>query len=244
MWASLPANPHSQDSPTAAARNEPIYESDLLSFTTDARMPKVAQLFATAGDTDTLATQRRGGSSPGGPVEAVFWAKPAGMQWRFRGDAFVIGPDIEAAEGEVGEDSSGARAVKRRVGERMRRVREQSAGAPPWSWWREVAGHFDNLSPVMRGSFKNPMPGSPVGAGAGLGVGQKITGGLDEDAVAKENFRVIVIRPAEVEQLDLMDMEKARRWRYTFVGPGGGNREDASDRGETIGEWKVEELWP
>ena len=58
-----------------------------------------------------------------------------------------------------------------------------------------------------------------------------------DDPIAREHFRVVVIKPDEVEQTDLSDPAKARRWRYTFVseqGPGG----------ETKGEWKVVELWP
>lgn len=48
------------------------------------------------------------------------------------------------------------------------------------------------------------------------------------DPVARKNFRVIVIKPEEVEQLDLSDPAKARRQQYTYVD----------------GEWKHEELWP
>lgn len=50
------------------------------------------------------------------------------------------------------------------------------------------------------------------------------------DPVARKNFRVVIIKPEEVEQLDLSDPTKARRHRYTFV-------KDSAD-------WKVEELWP
>lgn len=59
------------------------------------------------------------------------------------------------------------------------------------------------------------------------------------DPIARENFRVVIIRPEEVEQTDLSDPAKARRTKYTFViekGPGQGAEEK--------GEWKTEELWP
>lgn len=48
------------------------------------------------------------------------------------------------------------------------------------------------------------------------------------DPVARKNFRLVVIVPDMVEQTDLSDPEKARRYRYTF---------DNS-------EWKTEETWP
>ena len=50
------------------------------------------------------------------------------------------------------------------------------------------------------------------------------------DPVARKNFRIVVIRPEVVEQTDLSDPKKSRRYRYTY------NGED--------GSWKEEELWP
>ncbi len=70
-------------------------------------------------------------------------------------------------------------------------------------------------------------------------IGQKVNDLYDE--VARRNFRVIIIRPDEVEQVDLSDPDKARRWKFTYVGPNGGH---TGQRGEDIEEWKKEELWP
>lgn len=50
------------------------------------------------------------------------------------------------------------------------------------------------------------------------------------DPVARKHFRVVVIRPQEVEQTDISDPEKARRYLYTYQ--------------ENTGEWKMQELWP
>lgn len=50
------------------------------------------------------------------------------------------------------------------------------------------------------------------------------------DSVARRNFRVVIIRPDEVEQTDLSDPAKARRWKYTFE--------------ESSGKWNVVETWP
>jgi pyridoxamine 5'-phosphate oxidase len=225
MWAELPENKHNE-----APRNEKVYESDMLTFTTDVRMEKVPQIFASGkGHGDVSQSQGSGG---GGPVEAVFWIKEVGTQWRFKGTAYIVGPDIE---GE-GEESSGTRTVKSKLGERMRVVNEE--GKEGWSWQKEISAHFGNLSPGMRGSFKNPTPGTPVGVpveNKEEKLGQKVTKPLEEDELARKNFRVVVIKADEVEQVDLTDPARARRWRYTYVG---------ADRPDAIGEWKKEELWP
>ena len=47
----------------------------------------------------------------------------------------------------------------------------------------------------------------------------------------------MIIRPEEVEQLDISDPAKASRWLYTFVVEKGEEREEK-------GVWKCEELWP
>jgi hypothetical protein len=229
MWAELPENKHN-----GAPKNVRVYESDLPTFTTDVRMGKIPEIFASSqGHGEVSQSQGTGG---GGPVEAVFWIKNVMTQWRFRGEAYVVGQDIE---GE-GSGSSGTRVVKHKIGERMRVVKEE--GKQAWSWEKELTAHFGNLNPAMRGSFKNPVPGSPVSippADKDLALGQKVTDLNDE--VARRNFRVCIIKPDEVEQLDLSDPDRARRWKYTYVGLDGGH---AGQRGDDIGEWKKEELWP
>ncbi|KAF4618999.1 hypothetical protein G7Y89_g14850 [Cudoniella acicularis] len=229
MWAELPENKHND-----APRNDRVYESDMLTLTTDVRMHKVPEIFASSqGHGDVSQSQGSGG---GGPVEAVFWVKDVMTQWRIRGDAYIVGPDIEGS----GEESSGTRTVKSKVGERMRVVKE--AGKEGWSWAKELTAHFGNLNPGMRGSFKNPAPGTPISIppkDPSLRLGQKVTDLHDE--VARRNFRVIIIRPNEVEQVDLSEPDKARRWLFTYVGPVGGY---SGQQGEDVGEWKKEELWP
>jgi pyridoxamine 5'-phosphate oxidase len=229
LWAELPENKHNE-----APKNDRVYESDLLTLTSDVRMAKIPEIFASSpGHGDVSQSQGSGG---GGPVEAVFWVKNVMTQWRIRGEAYIVSQDIEWS----GEESSGTRTVKSKVGERMRAVKEE--GKDSWSWGTELTAHFGNLSPGMRGSFRNPVPGSPVSippSDKSLGLGQKVNDLHDE--VARRNFRVIIITPDEVEQVDLTDPDKARRWKYTFVGPNGGH---TGQRGKNVGEWKVEELWP
>lgn len=229
MWAELPPNKHNE-----APQNDRVFESDLLTFTTDVRMAKVPEIFASSQGHGKVSQSQ--GSGGGGPVEAVFWVKEAMTQWRFRGEAYIIGEDIEGS----GEESSGTRTVKTKVGERMRVVDEKEKAT--WSWEREVTAHFGNLNPGMRGSFKNPVPGSAVSippADKNLSLGQKVMDLHDE--TARRNFRIVIIRPDEVEQLDLSEPDKARRWKFTYIGPG---ESYPGSSGEDIGEWKKEELWP
>jgi hypothetical protein len=70
-------------------------------------------------------------------------------------------------------------------------------------------------------------------------LGQKVSDLNDE--TARRNFRVIIIKPDEVEQIDLSVPDRARRWKFTYVGPTGGR---TGERGGDVGEWKKEELWP
>jgi pyridoxamine 5'-phosphate oxidase len=80
MWAELPENKHND-----APQNERVYESDLLTLTTDVRMAKVPEIFASSSGHGNVGQSQ--GSGGGGPVEAVFWAKEVMTQWRFRGEA-------------------------------------------------------------------------------------------------------------------------------------------------------------
>ena len=138
MWAELPENKHND-----APMNERVYESDMPTFTSDVRMRKIPQIFASgAGHGNEDQSQGSGG---GGPVEAVFWISEVGTQWRFKGTAFVVGQDIEGD----GKESSGVRTVKSEVGSRMRIVKEGEEHN--WSWNRELTAHFGNCSPGMRG---------------------------------------------------------------------------------------------
>ncbi|KAF2129525.1 hypothetical protein P153DRAFT_366913 [Dothidotthia symphoricarpi CBS 119687] len=219
FWAELPENKHND-----AERNAKVYESDCPTFTTDVRMEKVGQIFATSAGHAESKDQVQG-SGGGGPVEAVWWAEDSGTQWRVKGRAFVIAEDIEGDE-----ESSGVRTVKSEVGKRMRVLSEEQK--ENWSWNKELTGFFGNQSPGIKGSFKNPPPGKPTAESyddKNLKLGSK----ADDlhDSVARKNFRLVVIVPDSVEQTDLSDPEKGRRYRYTF--------DQKSDAG-----WKTEELWP
>lgn len=103
--------------------------------------------------------------------------------------------------------------------------------------------HFGNLSPGMRGSFKNPPPGTPraEAPGPGEGLGQKVGDELLGDEVARKNFRVVVIVPDEVDVCDLSDPADQRRWLYTYVGPAA---EAKKTGGEVIDGWEKVEVWP
>lgn len=182
-------------------------------------------------------------SGGGGPVEAMFWAAPTGTQWRIRGRAWVL------AASDIALDSSeGAKAARDALQARMRRHAPDASSNEgkedkDWDWEREINAHFGNLSPGMRGSFKNPSPGTPRANAPkpGEGLGQKVGDELLEDEVARRNFRVVVIVPEEVDLVNLKDPADPRRWLYTYVGAGGKARKP----GATVeGGWEVVELWP
>jgi pyridoxamine 5'-phosphate oxidase len=209
-------------------------------FTSDVRMQKVSQLF-TSGSGHATKDEQMQGSGGGGPCEAVYWIKETQVQWRLKGEAFIVGPDIEDET-----ESSGVRTVKSELGSRMRIVDEGKQGE--WSWSKELTAHFGNNSPGLRGmldahsdievlianitkgSFKAPPPGRPTSEPydeKNLALGTKVED--LEDPVARKNFRVVVIKPEEVEQLDLSDPTKARRQVYIY---------------QADGTWKQEERWP
>ncbi|TQN63986.1 hypothetical protein CSHISOI_11436, partial [Colletotrichum shisoi] len=218
LWASLPVNPKN-----TADLNPPAYESDLLTLTTDARMAKVPDLIGGSSVSP---------SGGGGPVEACFWTD-AKVQWRVRGEAYVLGPDVER---------EASAAVRREtLLARMRRAPDKAAD-DGWSFAREVTAHFGNLSPMMRGTFRNPEPGTPRGAdppGDQLKLGQKVEDLHDE--VARANFRVVVIVPTEVDQTDLSNAEDPRRWLYRFVGAAADG--EPADGAERSNGWEKVELW-
>ncbi|KAK1975422.1 hypothetical protein LZ30DRAFT_605646 [Colletotrichum cereale] len=116
-------------------------------------------------------------------------------------------------------------------------------GDGDWSFAREVTAHFGNLSPAMRGTFRNPEPGTPRKANPPDDrhrLGQKVED--LEDEVARANFRVVVIVPTEVDETDLSDPEDPRRWLYRFVGAAADGH--PTDGAERSNGWERIELWP
>ncbi|KAL2826174.1 hypothetical protein BJY01DRAFT_150451 [Aspergillus pseudoustus] len=198
--------------------NPEVYESDLFSITTDARMGKVGQI---------------GGSSNGEgdeAVEGVFWFdEGVKTQWRVRGRGVTVGSGKE-------EDAGRERRVQERIFRRMR-LREGADGVSEevkgWEWERQVATYFASHTPAMRGSYKNPTPGTPRSQNPSnpeWKLNQKVED--LRDPVARENFRVLVILPEEVETLDLSNPEDVRRTRWTFIEDG------------EAGRWQEIEMWP
>ncbi len=83
---------------------------------------------------------------------------------------------------------------------------------------------------VGPGTFANPPPGQAVDKpyDERLKLGEAVND--LHDPIARENFRVVIIRPDEVESVDLSDPKKARRQVYKY--------DSAS------GSWSHEERWP
>ncbi|ATY60155.1 FMN-binding split barrel-related [Cordyceps militaris] len=221
MWAGLSPNPRNP-----APRNPHVYQTDLLTITTDVRMDKVSEMFSGSSAAPTRVPEYPK-SCAGGPIEGVIWAAHAKTQWRIRGRVYMIGPDIE---------SDAAKPVRQALTVYMRRQHpgntEADAEDSTWEWAKELTAHFGNLSPIMRGSFRNPAPGTPVSQapGPGLNLGQKVEN-LHDD-IARSNFRVLVIVPEQVDQVDLSDPDRGRRWRHELTANGD----------EVV--WTTTELWP
>lgn len=215
MWATLPENDRNP-----APRNDPIYESDILAFTTDVRMEKTTEIFVSGGS-DIPETSKDLGTGGGGPVEVVFWIPDAMTQWRIRGKAYLIAPDIE---------SDNAKNIRNLLQTRMRATsfQDQVSSQNSWSWSKELTRHFGNLSPGMRGTFRNPpsgMPRSRVPENPNLKLGQEVN--ELEDPVARRNFRVLAIIPEGVDQVNLKDQT---RCIYEYV--------------SSNGNWEMYDVWP
>ncbi|KAJ5121362.1 uncharacterized protein N7515_009323 [Penicillium bovifimosum] len=69
-----PKGQEAMDHQVKGGGNSPVFQSDMLCFTTDARMEKLSQL-----------------ESSGHAIEAVFWLKDLMTQWRIKGTAYAIG---------------------------------------------------------------------------------------------------------------------------------------------------------
>ena len=68
----------------------------------------------------------------------------------------------------------------------------------------------------VAGFFKNPPPNTPISdpvSDPSLKLGQEVHD--LHDPVARRNFRVVVIRPEEVERLDL-SIPKRVRWTLVY----------------------------
>jgi pyridoxamine 5'-phosphate oxidase len=212
-------------------------------------MHKVLDVFATGKGHGDLE-QSRSGTGGGGPVEAVYWIPATRSQWRIRGKCWFISADnVEGPE----QQNSGTVTVKSQVGRYMRPSKGNEDGNPSdWSWKLEVENQFENLAPMMRGTFKNPEPGRPKTEpveNPEEKLGQQ-AGHLADEELARRNFRVAVITPEEVEQVDLSDPAESKRWVWTLSKESGGPgvvdsaNADGEGKSEKVGEWNMVETWP
>ncbi|KAL4802387.1 pyridoxamine 5'-phosphate oxidase-domain-containing protein [Aspergillus unguis] len=186
--------------------NPDVYESDLFSVTTDARMKKMPQL-----------------EHSNEAVEGVFWFEEVSAQWRVRGRAVVIGNPEGGKEEKESRDA---------VLKNLRVKKDGEGDVKEWDLDRQVATYFANHSPVMRGTFKNPPPGTPrseAPSNPELKLGQKVED--LKDPVARQNFRVLLIWPQEMERLDFSNPDDVRRTNWALT--------DAE-----AGKWTETELWP
>ncbi|RPB29316.1 hypothetical protein L211DRAFT_831996 [Terfezia boudieri ATCC MYA-4762] len=182
FWLELPENdknPHwAKLNPQVRARQDNAggWESEILTFTTDARMHKAtSEIFYSphSGNEnlpDILCVEhaRLWGTPAGGGqltttgggawVEACFWFKdpPAQTQWRVGGRCYLLAlEDIENVNLPY------VKEVRRRIEDRVCAPGDAEGGV---SYREEILAHFSNLSPGLRASFAGAERGDVGGA--------------------------------------------------------------------------------
>jgi pyridoxamine 5'-phosphate oxidase len=130
-----PKGQEAMDEQVEGAGNPPVYESDMLSFTTDVRMEKLGQL-----------------EESGHAIEAIFWLEDVMTQWRVKGRAYAIGnPDPE-------ETSELEMASQKEIMKGLRVKSNANEDTAKWTWEKAVTKYFANHSPIMRGMLlSNPV---------------------------------------------------------------------------------------
>jgi pyridoxamine 5'-phosphate oxidase len=108
--------------------NPSSFESDLFTFTTDARMEKLCQLQSSEHE-----------------IEALFWLKEVSSQWRVKGKAFAIG-------NPRGECNEGERVARAAIQKELRLKPGANPASAGWTFEHAVTKYFANHSPVMRGT--------------------------------------------------------------------------------------------
>jgi hypothetical protein len=122
-----PKGQEAMDEQVEGGGNPPVFESDMLCFTTDARMEKLPQL-----------------ESSGNAIEAVFWLKDLMTQWRIKGTAYAIGdPTSNITESE--------KASREEIMKGLRVKGHNDGDIANWTWDKAVTKYFANHSPVARG---------------------------------------------------------------------------------------------
>ncbi|RVD86636.1 uncharacterized protein DFL_004902 [Arthrobotrys flagrans] len=226
FYAELPVNKYNPVSGNTGFR------SDLIAFTTDKRMEKFRDLGGVEGvASSSLPTVTNN-------VEACFWIPSdenpmIGKQWRIRGRCFVLPRDLET-------EDRGVKQTKKWLIEKL--SREGGGDGSGFDFAKEYKAHFGNLSPVLRGSFRNPLPGAPKELGDG-GLMPKCPIGDDQldEEVALSHFRVAVIEPTRVEYLDL---EGRTKTIWVPVGSDAEKNEKLENFGKVADSWREVEVWP
>ena len=253
FWLELPENnqnPHwGKLNPQVRARqNAEGWESEILTFTTNARMHKAtSEIFYSppsgnenppeilcAERTQLWGTSAREGqlttTGGGAWVEACFWAKepPAQTQWRVGGRCYLLAlEDIENVNLPY------VKEVRQRIEDRVYAPRGVEGGV---SYREEILAHFSNLSPGLRASFADEEKGDAGGAmlvrsGEPLPEGYK----LPETVEGLSNEETV---PAVFGGVDGGRGEAARKhFRVGVIIPERVDRVDLGERGGAGRRW-------
>ncbi|KAI5779903.1 pyridoxamine 5'-phosphate oxidase-domain-containing protein [Peziza echinospora] len=236
FWGQIRANPHNK---LANAFNPPLpHSSELLTFTTDARMEKaLGTLPGRRQNSGQLVTQYSGG---GADVECCFWVKDVQTQWRVRGECYLLSlVDIEHLNEEYIAE------LRRRIEARF--PVPSAEASKKWSYTNEILAQIANLSPVLRGSFLgDELRDRDRGGTLPEGWGEMKEPAKIGDEELRRNFRVAVVLPRTIERVGLAERGGGgRRWVYERVeGGGGADGGGAEEEGKVVGGWRVREVWP
>lgn len=146
-------------------------DSDCLLTTTDVRSEKGQQM----------------GVAQRVPVELAWYIAAERMQFRIRGQAFLIG-HTKATSWDVGPPIT------------------EGFWPATQDWTAERIRIWESLSPVMKQSFFGPPPGAPLtSTWPGL---DSVSDKEQQNGDISPNFALLVIEPSEVDQLDLSAFQR------------------------------------
>jgi len=137
--------------------------------------------------TDALAAKVRELEESSGVFEVCWWHPGTNQQIRFNGKAHVYRKDGKLPFPE----------------ERLKRyIRTQGE----WKWDREYYRLWASHQPALRGSFRNPPPGTPLNSEKGNKLNVVELGPEDDGPEAREaksRFSMLVLEIAQLEILNL-----------------------------------------
>jgi pyridoxamine 5'-phosphate oxidase len=166
--------------------------------------PAKSSLFLVS--TDTLMAKVGELEQSNGAFEVCWWHAGTNQQIRFNGKAHIYRPNekVEFPESQLKQYVS-------------------LQGEGEWTWENERMRLWKAHKPAMRGSFRNPPPGTPLDEGKKTKL-ETVELDSEDDGPdareAKERFSLVVLEVQELEILDLSPPPVLHTRVYTDLGVG------------------------